>query len=76
MSCREFLVTSPPALCAELSTEIERVSLEARPSVALLDAEAGEGWLPLIYALRFAANEPPAPDRTAAEILKDFVSRF
>lgn len=72
--CREYLVTSPPDLCAALSPGIEKVTLEARPSLALLHADLREGWLPLVLSLVQDAQSPPSPrDRTGADILRDVI---
>lgn len=74
LSCREYLVTSPPNLCAALSPGIEKVTLEARPSLALLNADLRDGWLPLVLSLVQDGQAPPSPrDRSAADILKDVV---
>lgn len=74
LSCREYLVTSPPDLCAALSPGIEKVTLEARPSLALLNADLRDGWLPLVLSLVQDAQAPPSPrDRPAADILKDVI---
>lgn len=71
LSCREYLVTSPPALCAALAPGIEKVVLEARPSLALLNADLRDGWLPLVLSLVQDAQAPPSPrDRPAADILE------
>ena len=75
LSCREYLVTSPPDLCAALSPGIEKVTLEARPSLALLNADLRDGWLPLVLSLVQDARAPPSPrDRSAADILKHVIS--
>lgn len=72
--CREYLVTSPPDLCAALSPGIEQVTLEARPSLALLNADLRDGWLPLVLSLVQDAHAPPSPrDRPPADILKDVI---
>jgi Fe-S-cluster containining protein len=77
LSCREYLVTSPPELCAALSPGIEKAPLEARPSLALLDADLRDGWLPLVLSLVQDAQAPPSPrDRPAAEILRDVIARL
>ena len=74
LSCREYLVTSPPDLCAALSAGIEKVTLEARPSLALLKADLRDGWLPLVLSLVQDAQAPPSPrDRPAADILKQVI---
>ncbi|WP_439477398.1 YkgJ family cysteine cluster protein [Brevundimonas sp.] len=73
--CREYLVTSPPDLCAALSPGIEKVTLEARPSLALLNVDLRDGWLPLVLALVQDAQAPLSPrDRPAADILKDVIA--
>ncbi|MDI1328154.1 MAG: YkgJ family cysteine cluster protein [Brevundimonas sp.] len=75
LSCREYLVTSPPDLCAALAPGIERVALEARPSLALLSADLRDGWLPLVLSLVQDAHAPPSPrERPAAEILKEVIA--
>ena len=74
LSCRECLVTAPPDLCAALSPGIEKVTLEARPSLALLKADLRDGWLPLVLSLAQDAQAPPSPrDRPAADILKQVI---
>jgi Fe-S-cluster containining protein len=74
LSCREYLVTSPPELCAALSPGIEKATLEARPSLALLDVDPRDGWLPLVLSLVQNAQAPPSPrNRAAADILKDVI---
>ncbi|MDZ4364155.1 YkgJ family cysteine cluster protein [Brevundimonas sp.] len=71
MSCREYLVTSPPEHCADLSHGVETLKLEAQPSVALLQADLRDGWTPLILALVQDAQAPASSrDRDAATILK------
>ena len=70
LSCREYLVTSPPALCAEPSPDVQILKLEAHPSLALLQADLRDGWVPLMLALVQDAQSPPsARDRDAAGIL-------
>lgn len=77
LACREYLVTSPPELCATLAPEVEKLALEATPSLALLHADLREGWLPLVLALVQDAKSPPSPrHRTGADILKDVVARM
>lgn len=74
LSCREYLVTSPPEYCSEPSPEVRTLTLEAHPSVALLQADLRDGWTPLVLALVFDAEAPPSPrDRPAADILKSVI---
>lgn len=81
LACRQYLVTSPAENCAAPSREtIEMVALPGDPAGALLAAsraEIGTGWLPLVLALRVAADLPPSRrDRMAPEILQDVVGRL
>ena len=73
LSCREYLVASPAANCRSPTPEgIDKLTLEADPSLALLKADLRDGWLPLVHALVFDEAAPPsALDRTAPEILAD-----
>lgn len=81
LSCRQYLVTSPAANCTSPAADsIEMVALPARPSRALLLADsedAGESWMPLVYALGYADEVPShVPARTAPDLLRDVFSRF
>ncbi len=75
--CREYLVTSPPENCrAPTSTNIRQVALDAHPSRALFNDESG-GWMPLVFALRYADQTPPEPrDRSAPERLREIFERL
>lgn len=62
LGCREYLVTSPPENCADSDTRaIDKVPVGWEVSRSLFRSPDGEGWLPLVLALRFAATPPPAP---------------
>lgn len=62
LTCREFLVTSPPEHCATPETgRIEGVRLEWKLLSMLVRAEPDDGWTPLILALRHAERPPPPP---------------
>lgn len=77
LSCREYLVTSPPQHCARPTNGIETLPLEAAPSIALLDADLRDGWAPLVQALVLDAQAPPSPrDRPASDILRDVIGRL
>ena len=81
LSCRQYLVTSPATHCAAPApATIDMVALPARPSRALLLADAedsGATWMPLVYALAYVDEvPPPARARTAADILRDVFSRL
>lgn len=74
LGCREYLVTSPPDQCeADSARRIDKVPLawDVMPSVIAADPE--EGWMPLVFALRYArrARRPrrrPGPDILRAVI--------
>ncbi|MBI1220884.1 MAG: hypothetical protein GC186_20375 [Rhodobacteraceae bacterium] len=81
LACRQYLVTSAPAHCADPAPgRIVPVPVPSRPSTALLladTAESGVPWLPLVYALIYHDEVPePAPTRTAPEILQDIFARL
>lgn len=78
LSCREYLVSSPAGNCAAPTTEgIEKIVLEADPSLAVLKADLRDGWLPLVHSLVFDETAPPSPrDRTGPEILADVLGRL
>jgi Fe-S-cluster containining protein len=76
IACREYLVTSPAAHCAEPSPErVRTVSLPGKVSSAVSrtgEAPAtGTPWVPLVLALEWAGasggDEPPRPARTILE---------
>jgi Fe-S-cluster containining protein len=77
LACREYLVTSPAANCAQPSAEtIERVKMPKSvwSAVARLDPVAPSDrfirWVPLILALEWAeAHHEEPPERPAPEIL-------
>jgi len=77
LSCREFLVTSPPEHCAAPRVETVRSVRLARTSLGLAAASRAvthDGWIPLVTALRFAARSPPsARDRSGPEILREVI---
>ncbi|RCX31116.1 YkgJ family cysteine cluster protein [Thioalbus denitrificans] len=83
-ACREYLVTSDPAWCAEPERHpVEMVAPPRRVSRALyrLSADEWQGgagpadWLPLVLALeRPAPVGPEAPRRPAAEHLRRFLA--
>jgi Fe-S-cluster containining protein len=71
--CREYVVTSPAANCADPGPRtIDRVEIAGRPSRALVElgrSATDGGWLLLVQALSFAARHPPAPAETPAPAL-------
>ncbi len=81
--CREALVTSPAANCADRGSDaIDLVPLAARPSIALSRIEplAGErkhDWVPLVLALAFDDEQPDEPaERPASEMATEFAARL
>lgn len=84
LSCREYLVTSPPENCAEPTRETVRlVNLPAKLSVIVnqLDADPQARyvrWVPLILALEWAEAhpEPEPPTRTGPELLREIFERL
>jgi Fe-S-cluster containining protein len=83
ISCREYLVTSPAESCARPSPETVRcVPMPGRVSNSFspLGAQARERsapWVPLILALRWAAEHPHEPAlRPGPEIVREVFSRL
>ena len=83
LACREYLVTSPPAHCAEpASGKVQGVRLDARVSHVLrgMDRPArGEAasWAPLILAPEWAAGRPgEPPPRPGPELVREFIERL
>jgi Fe-S-cluster containining protein len=65
LSCREYLVTSPPEACSRPTGEtVRRVPLPARVAAAARAVErpnsatAAGGWVPLVLALEWAEAHP------------------
>lgn len=67
LACREYLVTSPAAHCAQPTPDsIDCLSIAVRVSRALWRLEAGQdkvelSWVPLIMAMEWARAHPEAP---------------
>jgi Fe-S-cluster containining protein len=82
--CREYLVVSPPAHCAQLDAEqVRRVPVPVTVSSALLHFSDGRGTeqpraLPLIEALDWAAARPPnsEPSLPAPELFQNFMKQL
>lgn len=79
--CREYLVTSPPALCADPSPAVRRVPLPAPISRPLLELEADPNaqharWVPLSLALDGPTGPAPVlPERTGPQLLQELLRR-
>jgi Fe-S-cluster containining protein len=70
--CREYLVTSPPAACADLgSGQVRQVPITSRVWAVFSRSTSADGeleWMPLLEALDFARDNPqPKPSRTGPE---------
>jgi len=83
LGCREYLVTSPAAACAQPAPEtVHCVPMPACPSAALRSVEHDTApdepeWLPLVLALEYAAAHPRDPAlRSGPALLKDFFGRL
>jgi hypothetical protein len=73
--CREYVVTSPPALCATLGEgKVQRVLVQLSLWIILSRAASDDGrleWMPLIDALDYAASRPrPAPRRQGPQYVE------
>lgn len=80
LSCREFLVTSPPENCSAPSAEtIRHVVLPTRPMPAFstLDGPSETGsirWVPLLLAPEWAESHPePEPTVPGPELMQRFM---
>lgn len=76
--CREYLVTSPPAACAQLgSGKVRQVPIPLRVWAAFSRSNTPERqleWLPLTDALHFAGTSPvPAADLTGPQRVQAFL---
>jgi Fe-S-cluster containining protein len=83
ITCREYLVTSPPEHCAFPTAEnISMVDLPAGPvwtAVARFDQSTGGRlpWVPLILALEFAAASTDEPEkRPGKQWAQEFIARI
>lgn len=84
MICREYLVTSPAANCANPSPDnIDRVPLPAKPAKLVYRFEDGRGeddarLLPLLLALAFADDRGrrSRPTYSAPEMFQNFLARI
>ena len=82
-SCREYLVTSPAANCAQPAADtVQCVEMPVRVSNALLDPREAEpagreAWVPLALALAWVEAHPSAPaERPGPELLREFLGRL
>jgi Fe-S-cluster containining protein len=85
LSCREYIVTSPPELCRDPSVnDVVGVLLPLRPSAALyrlgqqLEQE-GRGWFPLIFLLAWGKKGMKPGDYvsgTGQEVLRTFIDQL
>ena len=75
--CREYLVTSPPAACAELGTgHVQQIALPIHLWAAFGRSSSGNGrldWMPLIHSLDYTEkNQPPPNTRTGPQHVEAF----
>jgi Fe-S-cluster containining protein len=84
LSCREYLVTSPPELCRDPSVHnVSGVKLPVKLSRALYAfgqqiEEQRRGWIPLVFLLAYQENGGKPGDCWAgpgAEVLKKFLDQ-
>lgn len=84
LSCREYLVTSPPALCEDPSVhEVAGVRLPLKLSRVLYAfgreiEQDPRGWIPLVFLLAWGRSGMRAGDRVAGtgeEVLKRFLEQ-
>ncbi|HEC16850.1 MAG TPA: YkgJ family cysteine cluster protein [Sedimenticola sp.] len=84
ISCREYLVTSSPADCADpVGRRVETVTLPRRVSSILYRFGDGAGgdsarWLPMILALAWAQEhrDSPLPTCPGPELFENFIRRL
>lgn len=79
--CREYLVTSPPAACAELkNAQVQQVGVPVRVWTKFGKSVSSDGnleWMPLIHALAFADEHPePIPDQTGPQRVEAFLKEI
>jgi Fe-S-cluster containining protein len=84
VSCREYLVTNPPANCRDPRADaIQMVELPMKPSIVLCHFGDGKGedklrYVPLILALEWADRHggEPRPELPGTEIVLNFLRRI
>jgi hypothetical protein len=84
LSCREYLVTSPPELCQDPSVhEVSGIRLPLKLSRALFAfgqrmEQDPRGWIPLVFLLAWGKSGARPGDRVAGsgpEVLKGFLEQ-
>jgi Fe-S-cluster containining protein len=76
LACREYLVTSPAANCAQPSADTVRmVPLSMKVSSALrrVGGAVPGGYVPLVLALSWAAAHPAPGQRPGVDVLREFL---
>jgi Fe-S-cluster containining protein len=85
ITCREYLVTSPPELCASRtppqSVNRVRIPLHVLNAVARLETPGGrytyESWVPLVLAPEWADAHPDeSPPRPGPAVLREFLDHL
>ena len=75
LACREFLVTSDAVHCQRPDGgKVKRVEMPAKFSVALYETDRPGGWIPLILAREFVAQNNEESVRTG-DALREVLSR-
>ena len=81
VACREYLVTSPAAHCAQPTAETVKcvkIAGQVSSAIASLEARAGAAnWVPLILAPEWAEASPEeVPARPGTELVQEVFSRL
>ena len=80
LACREYLVTSPAANCANPTADsVDCVPIPARVANAVrsMDRTTSAGWVPLVLALEWAERaKSDRPVRSGPEWLRDLFERI
>jgi Fe-S-cluster containining protein len=77
LACREYLVTSPPEMCAARTADVDMVTLDIGVLNRLIEVEArreGTGRLLLVDALDWVAANPAPPATVAGPALPAMVA--
>jgi Fe-S-cluster containining protein len=82
VACREYLVTSPAAECAEPTSDtVKRVPMPVKVSLAMFRSGQPASrrephWVPLILALEWVDSHPEPGPRPAPEILEEVLKNL
>jgi hypothetical protein len=81
LACREYLVSSPPEVCAyPVRERLKPIQPVGQPSLALREVGKDQtpgGWVLLAEALDWANAHPaPAPERTGPQLIEAVFARY